>query len=157
MNKELQNLQDGEIFKDIFEKYAINGKNYYVVAEIKKGYYTRVYINNALVAEIKNATIAGENMLLGLCKEWISMADKKISQTSGAGVMFYPEDFYSAGLVKTYGNYKLKFIYDDNIYSYIDDQTTMYRNYTPDVVGLLAAKFEAEQKLKELHNSEPQR
>jgi len=157
MNQQLQNLPSGAIVKDIFQQYDINGKKYHVVAEIKKDYYTRVYFNNVLVAELPSASVASENILLNLCEDWIRSAEAKIAMVQGvSGVMFYPNDFDGADIIKTCGKYKIKYIFNDNIYSYLNDQTTMYRNYNPDIVGLLAAKFEAEQKLKEMQ-SEPQR
>ena len=48
--------------------------------------------------------------------------------------------------------FSLKYVAGENIYTYIDGEKVFYRNYTPDTLGFLQAKFEAEKKVEELEN-----
>ena len=137
MNKELQDLKDGEIYAENYNNCEIGGKNYAVRLEIKKGYYSRIYVNGILVGESLPSVFASK-MLLADANSFAKFFNDKTNdnalvQINGAG-------------------YKIKFVLGDNIYSYIDGDSVFYRNYPPTALGFLQAKFEAEQKSRQLNN-----
>ena len=156
MSQEVHGLQNGQCLRDEFRQYEINGKKYYVVAEIKKGHYTRVYFDGELVAELPVASKGAENMLLGLCEDWVKTFERGIASCAQKG---------QETVFPSKEGYRLKYVAGDRIYAYVDGYEVdsyyyangdepVYNTYEPTVLGFLKARFEADKMAEQLKEKE---
>ena len=135
MNRELQNFNSGEIYAENYDNCDIGGQNYSVRLEIKKGNYSRIYVNGVLVGQ-SLPTMFASRLLLEDANSFAKFFNEKTSNVSILNI--------------TGDGFKLKYVMGDNIYSYLDGESVFYRNYQPTALGFLQAKFEAEQKARQL-------